>query len=141
MQEDMNAPPKRRWTFRLRTLLLVVLFAATIAAWIGNRIHNDRVQKHLARSIAEKGGYVWLDVVGPFIDVEFHPSPPGRGCGQVHCLASPNGTTGTFTDNDVALIKKLKHLRSVDFTNTSVSQEAISQFRRAQPNCQVVSSP
>lgn len=129
-----------RWQFQLRTMFLVVLLIAISTGWYGNRLHNDRVQKQLIESIGKKGGYVWLDVVGPFIDVQFTPSP-FRGCGQVRCLAGPNGTTGTFADNDVELVEKLENLRSVDFAMTNVSADAILEFRRRHPECHVVASP
>jgi hypothetical protein len=137
----MSLSPKPRWQFRLRTVCLVVLFIALSTGWYGNRLHNDRVQKQLIDSIGKKGGYVWLDVVGPYIDIQFTPSPIGRGCGQVRCLASPNGNTGTFSDNDLELIEKLDNLRSIDFTKTHVSGDSIVEFRRLHPDCRVTSSP
>jgi hypothetical protein len=135
----MSPSSKPHWQIRLRTVLLFVLLIAISAGWYGNRLHNNRLQSQLIESIGKKGGYVWLDVVGPFIDVQFTPSSIDRGCGQVRCLASPNGTTGTFADNDLELIEKLDNLRSIDFSKTNVTADAIVAFWRRHPECRVTS--
>ena len=127
----------RAWQISLRNLLVMVLVVAIGAAWYGIRARSHRVQEHLIESIAAKGGYVWLDIAGPFIDIEFRPSLD-RGCGQVRCLASPGGMPSAFGDDDLALVRQLDNLRSVDFTNTGVSQRAIADFRRHYPRCQII---
>ena len=137
----MSPSSKPRWQFLRRNVLLVGLFVAITAGWCCNRVYNARLQKQLIASIGRKGGYVWLDVAGPFIDIQFTPSSIDRGCGQVQLLARPSGTTGTFTDNDLQLIEKLDSLRSIDFAKSHVSAEAIGEVRRLRPGCRVASSP
>ncbi len=137
----MPLSPASRWRFQRRTMFWAVLVTAISICWYGYRIHNDRVQRQLIDSIGKKGGFVWLDVVGPFIDVQFTPSPSGRGCGQVHCLTGPIGASGMLSDNDLPLFDRLDHLRSINFANTNVSEHAIVEFQRRHPKCLVTTSP
>ena len=137
----MPISEKPRFKFRCRSLLLAVLFLAVAIGWYGNRMRNIRRQEALIDSIAERGGYVWLDVAGPFIDIDFAPSQIGRSCGQVHCLAGPNEPSGMFADTDMALLEQLDDLRSVCFANTEVSEDAIETFRQLRPGVELVVRP
>ncbi|MCI0361224.1 MAG: hypothetical protein L0211_22310 [Planctomycetaceae bacterium] len=130
------ASQPKQLQFSIRTLLVLMSVVAAIAAACGWWIHTSRAQRLAINAVASKGGFVWLDKDGSYVDIEFGV-PLHEGCGQIILLAGPHGKQPTFADNDLTMMSHIWRLRRVSLANTRVSPQAIEQFRESHPHISV----
>jgi hypothetical protein len=92
---------------------------AAIAAASGWWVQTSRAQRQAIDAIASKGGFIWLDRAGDYVDIEFGV-PQHQGCGQIIPLAGPHGKPTTFADEDLTLMNHIWRLRRVSLANTRI---------------------
>jgi hypothetical protein len=126
---------KRRFQFRLRALIAAMFVVATIACWYGYRMRAVAVENQAVEQLAKRGACLMLYDEGAYIQFG---APPGGHCGTgLRRVVGPSATTVNFTDKDIRLLDGLQRICSIDFQRTTVSGEAIAQFKQANPKCYV----
>lgn len=128
---------RKRVQYSVRALIVLMIVVAISAAAIGWWVQTSQSQRNAIEVIASKGGYVWHDRAGSYIEVEFTAPHPDKGCGQIHLLAGARVSQPTFEDSDMKFLNYLWRLRRVNFANTEVSPSAVSQFQESHPRVAV----
>ena len=70
--------PKRRWfQYSLRSLLLFMLLASVLFAWLGRHLARARVQRPIVARIEAAGGHAYYDYQLEPGHIDPAKSPPG----------------------------------------------------------------
>jgi len=126
---------RRRFQFRLATLLCVMFLFALAASAYGNRTRALQRQEQAFTQIAMKGGEIHINRQSGACKVLFQPEGDWS-CGLCRVIA-PQQFVDHFTDADLKLLDHILRLKRVDFNGSSVSTEAKRSFRNQHPNCEV----
>jgi hypothetical protein len=133
---------KRRFRYRLSTLLSCMFLVALSAAAYGHRLRViERQQKALQRQnvlfrrIAAKGGRILDYEEGAYID--FQSAPFFGLCGTGLRGAFATGDPVTFGDADMPLLDQIVKIRTIDFTGANVSEDIQKKFKASHNDCRV----
>ncbi len=140
---------RRRFQFRLRTLLIVTVVVAIAAGWLGRGIEHSRRQAEVVKAVTSIGGYVYYDYEQSGGGWSRGPKPNGPG--WLRAILGENFFSEVavvelsdtkVSDADVPAIEEkiriLTHLRILDVTRTKISADGVRRLKAALPNCEVL---
>jgi hypothetical protein len=63
--EPATSPPKRRWQFSLRGLLVAMVLLGAVGGWLGSHVQRSVAQRRATARLQQAGAEVTLTVAGP----------------------------------------------------------------------------
>ena len=133
----MSTPPTRRWQFSLRRAFVLLSIAAIIFALVGNHLRRLKAQEAAFSEIAKRGGAILVYDEGVFISFPAPKTTLGIcGTGLIRTIG-PTGVPTEFADKHIHYLHSVIDLSSINFRNTSVTTDGISQLREALPQSSV----
>jgi hypothetical protein len=130
----MGKQLRRRWQFKLITLLIAMAICAVAAGLYGQVRRSIAAQERAFESIAARGGvvHVWQNGTS----VQF--APPGPWCGTgLERVVGDFVDSPQFGDSDLKQFDNVIRLTSVDFTGSQVTPGGVATFRESHPDCHI----
>lgn len=140
-----TSPKRRRFQFRLRTLLVAVGIVSLLLGWWANEKRWEAQETEAKAEIRRAGGkvipaeisFVYFSVEGVWLSGTPVADNNLKHVGRLRCPKWIDLSKTKITDAGLIHLKGLSGLRHLDLTDTHVTTEGVKKLQESLPNCKI----
>lgn len=137
LRQDASTLRRRRFQYRVRTLMLLILVASIGMSWFAVTLRRATRQRDAVKTIVRLGGFVTYDYMIDHAGNQ-RPNPQGPapewlrrmlGDDFFARVVAVNLDSTEVTDADLECLKPLSHLRRVNLFNTRITDAGLKHLK------------